>query len=106
MTSHRRTTDPRYAGLVKELSGLLESAGWQIPKTLSAKSPFPPPWSHYVRLLSVRNPLAREFYETEGLRGSWSIRQLDRQIGSQFYERTALSRNKVKMLNAGARARP
>ena len=62
---------------------------------------FPLPWSHYVRLLSVRNPEARRFYETEALRGGWSIRQLDRQIDSQFYERTALSRNKVAMLRRG-----
>lgn len=41
---------------------------------------FPLPWSAYVRLLSVRNVHAREFYETEALRGGWSIRQLDRQI--------------------------
>jgi predicted nuclease of restriction endonuclease-like (RecB) superfamily len=67
---------------------------------------FPLPWSHYVRLLSVRNPEARGFYETEALRGGWTYRQLDRQIGSQFYERTMLSRNKVAMLRKGAVARP
>ncbi len=59
---------------------------------------FPLPWSAYVRLLSVKNPQARSFYETEALRCGWSIRQLDRQIGSQFYERTALSRDKAAML--------
>ena len=62
---------------------------------------FPLPWSAYVRLLSVRNEHAREFYETEALRGGWSVRQLDRQIGSQFYERTALSKNKAAMLTSG-----
>jgi predicted nuclease of restriction endonuclease-like (RecB) superfamily len=62
---------------------------------------FPLPWSHYVRLLAVRNVMAREFYETEALRGGWTVRQLDRQIGSQFYERTALSRNKAAMLRKG-----
>ncbi len=67
---------------------------------------FPLPWSHYVRLLSVANPLAREFYETEALRGGWTVRQLDRQIDSQFYERTALSRKKMAMLNKGGKARP
>ena len=47
------------------------------------------------------------FYETEALRGGWTIRQLDRQIGTQFYERTALSRNKAAMLAQGqATARP
>ena len=62
---------------------------------------FPLPWSAYVRLLSVRNEHARSFYETEALRGGWSVRQLDRQIGSQFYERTALSKNKAAMLTSG-----
>ena len=62
---------------------------------------FPLPWSAYVRLLSVRNESARQFYETEALRGGWSVRQLDRQIGSQFYERTALSKNRAAMLTGG-----
>lgn len=66
---------------------------------------FPLPWSAYVRLLSVRSEHARRFYEAEALRGGWSVRQLDRQIGSQFYERTALSRNKAAMLTKGALAK-
>jgi len=56
------------------------------------------PWSAYVRLLSVKNSEARNFYEAEALRAGWSVRQLDRQIGSQFYERIALSKNKAAML--------
>jgi predicted nuclease of restriction endonuclease-like (RecB) superfamily len=56
------------------------------------------PWSAYVRLLSVKNPDARNFYESEALRSGWSVRQLDRQIGSQFYEGIALSKNKAAML--------
>ncbi|MES2008841.1 PDDEXK nuclease domain-containing protein [Cupriavidus basilensis] len=64
------------------------------------------PWSAYVRLLVVKDTHARRFYETEALRGGWSVRQLDRQIGSQFYERTALSKDKAAMLVKGAVARP
>ena len=64
------------------------------------------PWSAYVRLLSVKDEHAREFYEVEALRGGWSVRQLDRQIGSQFYERTALSKNKAAMLTKGGIAKP
>ena len=67
---------------------------------------FPLPWSAYVRLLSVRNESARDFYETEALRGGWSVRQLNRQIGSQFYERTALSKDRAAMLAGGRRERP
>ena len=59
---------------------------------------FPLSWSAYVRLRSVKNRDAHRFYETEALRGGWSVRQLDRQINSQFYERTALSKDKAVML--------
>ena len=62
-----------------------------IFQTLSAQSfftelskAFQLPWSHYVRLLSVKDPGARKFYEIEALRSGWSVRQLDRQIFSQF----------------------
>ena len=63
-------------------------------------------WSHYVKLLAVRDAKARKkFYEAEALRGGWTVRQLDRQIGSQFYQRTLLSRNKAAMLTKGAQPR-
>ncbi len=44
---------------------------------------------------------ARRFYEKEALRGGWSVRQLNRQINSLFYERTLLSKNKAVMLRKG-----
>ncbi|NJL29983.1 MAG: DUF1016 domain-containing protein [Thermoanaerobaculia bacterium] len=88
------------------------SSGAAILQGLQASQPlariaacFPLPWSAYVRLLAVNNEHARAFYETEALRAGWSVRQLDRQIQSQFYERTALSRNKAAMLAKGAKAR-
>ena len=86
-------------------SGISEAASIELgfDDLLTA---FPLPWSAYVRLLSVRNESAREFYEAEALRGGWSVRQLDRQIGSQFYERIALSKNRAVMLTAGQRKRP
>jgi predicted nuclease of restriction endonuclease-like (RecB) superfamily len=64
------------------------------------------PWSAYVRLLSVKRPEARSFYEAEALRLGWSVRQLDRQIGSQFYERIALSQNKAAMLEKAETSQP
>jgi predicted nuclease of restriction endonuclease-like (RecB) superfamily len=63
------------------------------------------PWSAYVRLLSVKNSEARAFYEREALRSGWSVRQLDRQIASQFHERLALSKNKGAMLDKAAVAK-
>lgn len=76
----------------------------EIFQTVSGK--FPLPWSHYVKLLSVKSPEARAFYETEALRGGWSVRQLSRQINTQYYERALLSRNKASMLRKGSQARP
>jgi predicted nuclease of restriction endonuclease-like (RecB) superfamily len=67
---------------------------------------FPLPWSCYVQLMSVENPEARAFYEAEALRGGWKVRQLDRQVSTSFYERTALSRNKAAMLKKGERPLP
>lgn len=86
----------------------------QIQQTASDKSPplaalartFQLSWSAYVRLLSVKSEAARHFYETEALRCGWSVRQLDRQINSQFYERLALSRNKAALLRKGEAAEP
>ncbi len=87
-----------------------QSAPVPIVQTVSALSKlvhtFSLPWSAYVRLLAVKSTEARSFYETEASRGGWSVRQLDRQIGSQFYERTALSRNKAAMLERGSEATP
>ncbi len=74
------------------------------PSILAAT--FPLPWSAYVRLLSVKNEAARRFYETEALRCGWSVRQLDRQVNSQFYERIALSRNKAAMLQKAEQPAP
>lgn len=85
---------------------------WPIPEDVPVDSDFdvlsrhfPLPWSHYVKLMSVRSEEARAFYETESLRNGWSLRQLNRQISTKFYERTLLSRNKAEMLRKGAQPR-
>jgi predicted nuclease of restriction endonuclease-like (RecB) superfamily len=110
--------DSQRLGILHTVSGEWgdTKAAAQEPKklqTLSGQSrgadiglDFPLPWSHYVRLLSVKNVQARRFYEAEALRGGWSVRQLDRQVSSLFYERTALSRNKAAMLKKGQNAIP
>ena len=48
----------------------------------------------------MKDENARQFYESEALRGGWSVRQLNRQIGSLFYQRT-LYENKAAMLRKG-----
>lgn len=60
---------------------------------------FPLSWSHYVLLVrKVNTPEARAFYESESLYGGWSVRNLDRQISTQFFERMSASKNKQRAL--------
>ncbi len=84
----------------------LQTASGESDLLASVSARLPLPWSHYVKLLSLKNELARRFYEAEALRGGWTVRQLDRQIQTQFYERTLLSRNKRAMLVKGEAPRP
>ena len=110
-----------YHKIVQTLSGQSyseksETASQKSNKvqTLSAQSfdlaeiakNFPLPWSHYVLLLACKDENEREFYETESLRGGWSVRQLKRQKNSQFYKRTLLSKNKAAMLEKGEKSLP
>jgi predicted nuclease of restriction endonuclease-like (RecB) superfamily len=102
------------------------SAAQPIPPTVSAESEghailqtpssifdagvpvgaFPLSWSHYVRLMSVANLNARVFYESEAIRGGWSVRQLDRQISTQFFERASHSKQQAAMPARGQKPKP
>ena len=54
-------------------------------------------FTHIVELIQIDNPLKRAFYEVECFRGNWSVRELKRQLGSLYYERAGLSKNKKKL---------
>jgi len=51
-------------------------------------------WTHYRLLMRVENPKARAYYLTESADQSWSVRALERQINSLYYERILASRNR------------
>jgi predicted nuclease of restriction endonuclease-like (RecB) superfamily len=76
--------------------GLTQYSQSEIWNTLYAK--FSLSWSHYCLLLRLNEPYKREFYEAESIRGNWSVRQLDRQIQSMLFERTALSKRKLAVI--------
>lgn len=42
----------------------------------------------------IEDPLKRAFYEQEAIRGCWTVRELDRQVSSNYYERMGLSKDK------------
>ena len=100
-----------YRDILQTVSGVFTSASRKVQTVsglssdrealLSIAARFPLPWSHYSRLLTVRDLRAREFYEEGAVRGGWTMRQLNRQIESQFYARTTLSKDKPKIRRRG-----
>lgn len=56
------------------------------------------PWTQFIKLICLDDPLKRAFYELEALRHRWSGRELKRQIGSLLFERVGLSVDKEGVL--------
>ncbi len=54
-------------------------------------------WSHYRLLMRVDDPEARGFYTEEAAKAGWSVRQLQRQINTMYYQRMLSSRDKVSV---------
>jgi len=95
----------------KTIERLIPTSIW---RTLSAKSQTSTPiqkqptiqaieliqklsFSHFAELIVISDETKRLFYEIECIRGNWSVRELKRQIGSLYYERSGLSKNKRKL---------
>lgn len=55
-------------------------------------------FSHFAELMRIEDSLKRNFYEFECIKSNWSIRELKRQISSLYYERTAISKDKQKLI--------
>ncbi|MDP8033033.1 PDDEXK nuclease domain-containing protein [Pasteurella atlantica] len=54
-------------------------------------------WSHYLKLMRIKNIQERQFYEIEARENNWSLSELNRQFDSSLYERLVLSRDKEKI---------
>ena len=54
-------------------------------------------YTHLELLLNVSEPLKRTFYEIECIKGTWSVRELKRQIASLYFERSGLSQHPEKL---------
>jgi predicted nuclease of restriction endonuclease-like (RecB) superfamily len=72
------------------------------PPLAEWRSRFRLSWTHYLILLTIKDPDERSFYEIEASNEGWSVPELKRQKASALYERLALSRDKdgVKRLAA------
>ena len=83
--------------------GSLQEEIWRLPTAKSSEEPWQTPadWlfnrlsaTHLVFLSNIKEPLKRAFYEQETIRGCWTIKELDRQVSSLYYERMGLSKDK------------
>jgi len=54
-------------------------------------------FSHLVELIKINDPLKRTFYEIECIKCTWSVRELKRQVSSQYFERSGLSTKPEKL---------
>ena len=52
-------------------------------------------WSHYRLLMRISDEKIRRFYMEECARSAWSVRQLERQMNTMYYERILASRDKA-----------
>jgi predicted nuclease of restriction endonuclease-like (RecB) superfamily len=55
-------------------------------------------WSHYRLLIRLENENARNFYSNEAVNCNWSVRALERQINSFYYERLLSSKEKTPVI--------
>ena len=67
----------------------------EILSTPSIKSHRVLSWSHYVELLRVTDEAARTWYEQEAAEQNWSVRTLQRNISTLYYERLLMSQDKA-----------
>ena len=82
------------------------SATRELPTPLALEQLMRLSWTHLQELIRLDDPWQRAFYENECLNGRWSIRQLQRQIGSLLYERTGLSTNKKAVIQRARTQEP
>ena len=55
-------------------------------------------WTHYRLVLRLDDQVAREWYANEAAAQNWSTRQLERQIGTLYYERLLASKDRKSVL--------
>ena len=53
-------------------------------------------WTHYRSLIRIDNPQARDWYAKEAAEQGWSVRALDRQISTLYYERLLRTKTTAK----------
>ena len=86
-----KDTDSPILRSATAISAPVTLESWQTPtnklfNNLSA--------THLLYLSNIQEPLKRAFYEHEAITGCWTIKELDRQVSSLYFERMGLSKDK------------
>ena len=53
--------------------------------------------THLIYLSNIKEDLKRAFYEQETIKGCWTVKELDRQVSSLYYERIGASKDKMAL---------
>lgn len=74
---------------------------WRMSSAKLDEYATPPEWlfnrlnySCLLLLSGIKDPLKRAFYEQETIRGCWTLKELDRQVSTLYYERMGMSKDK------------
>ena len=76
-----------WQSVIAKSSDVVGNEVWVDPQKLFDKLSF----THLAAILPITDPLERAFYETMAIRGTWSVRELQRQIDSNYYFRSGWS---------------
>ena len=87
------TTNEKIVRLVSSNSYPIDNEGLSPQLLLSRLS-----FSHFIELIKVDDDLQRLFYEVETIKNNWSVRELNRAIGTSLAFRTAMSTNKEAII--------
>ncbi len=86
-----------YTGLTR----MVRFAEWMTDERILVALSQELSWSHFVELLPIKEPLARDFYAEMCRIERWDVRTLRQKIGGMLFERTALSRRPKAVVAAG-----
>lgn len=82
------------------LTRMARFAEWMTDEQILATLSQTLSWSHFVELLPIKDPLARDFYAEMCRIERWDVRTLRQKIAGMLFQRTALSKRPTSVISA------
>ena len=107
MASHKlqMMANTKYTFKVLCLRNAIKNGSNEICDSVNHKFMTPPEvllyhlsFSHFREILSLEDPIERFFYELECIKGTWSVKELHRQIDTKLYFRSGISQKPELLL--------